>query len=155
MLQVNHSPSFHTDHKLDKEIKEALLHDTLNLVNFGAVDRRKCIEEERRKIKERLFQRQNKRESKSVTLIWLCLYCLFNTCIDASNYDSDEWDNYWYNICTKYTYEKLRLLLEWTLESSKFNICRTNLYDLHFGYWSNFHRTICEIEADNKNTKNV
>ena len=42
----------------------ALLYDTLNLVNFGAVDKRKCIEEERRKIKERLFQRQNKKESK-------------------------------------------------------------------------------------------
>ena len=64
LLQVNHSPSFHTDHKLDKELKEALLYDTLNLVNFGAVDKRKCIEEERRKIKERLFQRQNKKESK-------------------------------------------------------------------------------------------
>ena len=63
-MQVNHSPSFHTDHKLDKEIKEALLMDTLNLVNFGAVDKRKCLEEEKRRIKERLFQRQNKRESK-------------------------------------------------------------------------------------------
>ena len=38
--------------------------DTLNLVNFGAVDKRKCMEEEKRRIKERLFQRQNKRETK-------------------------------------------------------------------------------------------
>ena len=61
---MNHSPSFHTDSKLDKEIKEALLYDTMNLANFGAVDKRKCIEEEKRKIKERLFARQNKKESK-------------------------------------------------------------------------------------------
>lgn len=61
---MNHSPSFHTDAKLDKEIKEALIYDTLNIVNFGAVDKRKCIEEERKKIKERLFAKQNKKESK-------------------------------------------------------------------------------------------
>ncbi|ELU05410.1 hypothetical protein CAPTEDRAFT_124734, partial [Capitella teleta] len=59
LLEVNHSPSFHTDAKLDKEIKEALLHDTMNLVNFGAVDRRKVLEEEKRKIKERLFQQRD------------------------------------------------------------------------------------------------
>ncbi|XP_074651211.1 tubulin polyglutamylase ttll6-like isoform X2 [Tubulanus polymorphus] len=64
VLEVNHSPSFHTDAKLDKEIKEALLWDTVNLVNFGAVDKRKCIEEERRRIKDRLFQRQNRKETK-------------------------------------------------------------------------------------------
>ncbi len=71
--QVNHSPSFHTDAKLDKEIKEALLFDTMNLVNFGAVDKRKIIEEEKKKIKERLFQRQSKKETKYVLLratIW-------------------------------------------------------------------------------------
>ncbi|XP_013405921.1 tubulin polyglutamylase TTLL13P-like [Lingula anatina] len=65
ILEVNHSPSFHTDAKLDKEIKEALIYDSLNLINCGAVDKRKCIEEERRRIKERLFQRQGyKKESK-------------------------------------------------------------------------------------------
>ena len=63
-LQVNHSPSFHTDAKLDKEIKEALLYDTLNIINCGAIDKKKCIEEEKRKIKERLFQRQSKKETK-------------------------------------------------------------------------------------------
>ena len=61
---MNHSPSFHTDAKLDKEIKEALLYDTMNVVNFGAVDRKKVLEEERRKIKERLFQKGHRRESK-------------------------------------------------------------------------------------------
>lgn len=65
LLQVNHSPSFHTDAVLDKEIKESLLYDTMNLVNCGAVDKKKVIEEERRKIKERLFNRgPGKKETK-------------------------------------------------------------------------------------------
>ena len=38
----------------------------MNLVNFGAVDKRKIIEEEKKKIKERLFQRQSKKETKLV-----------------------------------------------------------------------------------------
>ncbi|KAI0235683.1 Tubulin polyglutamylase TTLL13P [Lamellibrachia satsuma] len=68
LLEVNHSPSFHTDAKLDKEIKEALIMDTLHLINFGAVDRRKCIEEEKRKVKERLFQKQNRKDTKPFDL---------------------------------------------------------------------------------------
>lgn len=53
-LKVNHSPSFHTDTDLDKDIKETLLYDTLCLVNFDAIDRRQCIEEEKRRIMTRL-----------------------------------------------------------------------------------------------------
>ncbi|XP_067931872.1 tubulin polyglutamylase TTLL13-like [Watersipora subatra] len=65
VVEVNHSPSFHTDAVLDKEIKESLLYDTMNLVNCGAVDKKKVIEEERRKIKERLFNRgPGKKETK-------------------------------------------------------------------------------------------
>ena len=64
---MNHSPSFHTDATLDKEIKEALIYDTMNLINCGAVDKRKCIEEERKRIKERLFNRgPGKKETKYV-----------------------------------------------------------------------------------------
>ena len=33
-LQVNHSPSFSVDSPLDKEVKEALLFDTLSMVSF-------------------------------------------------------------------------------------------------------------------------
>jgi len=55
---VNHSPSFTTDSLLDREIKDILLFDTLNLINFGAVDRKRCIEEDRRRVKERLFAKQ-------------------------------------------------------------------------------------------------
>ena len=57
-LQVNHSPSFHTDSKLDKEVKEGLIYDTLNLVNFNACDKKKCLEEDRKKVQERLLHKQ-------------------------------------------------------------------------------------------------
>uniref|UniRef100_A0A0R3WFE9 Uncharacterized protein n=1 Tax=Taenia asiatica TaxID=60517 RepID=A0A0R3WFE9_TAEAS len=43
--------------QLDKEIKEALIWDTLKLANFEAVDRKKCIEEDKRRIRQRLLRR--------------------------------------------------------------------------------------------------
>ncbi|XP_033124025.1 tubulin polyglutamylase ttll6-like [Anneissia japonica] len=64
VLEVNHSPSFHTDAKLDKEVKEAFLYDALNIMNLSPFDRKKCIEEEKRKIKERLMNRSKPKESR-------------------------------------------------------------------------------------------
>ncbi|KAK3096766.1 hypothetical protein FSP39_003043 [Pinctada imbricata] len=64
VLEVNHSPSFNTDSELDREIKGALVWDSLNLVNFGACDRRKCIEEEKKRIKDRLLGRGVKKETR-------------------------------------------------------------------------------------------
>lgn len=64
VLEVNHSPSFNTDSELDREIKGALVWDSLNLVNFGACDRRRCIEEEKRRIKDRLLGRGVKKETR-------------------------------------------------------------------------------------------
>ncbi len=61
---MNHSPSFTTDSKLDREIKDALIYDTIMLVNIGSADKRKCIEEERKKVRERLFLKQGKKETK-------------------------------------------------------------------------------------------
>ena len=61
---MNHSPSFTTDSKLDREIKDALIYDTIMLVNIGAGDKRKCVEEERKKVRERLFLKQGKKETK-------------------------------------------------------------------------------------------
>lgn len=52
---MNHSPSFHTDAPLDKEVKEGLLHDTFNLIDLYANDKKKCQEEDRRRVKERLL----------------------------------------------------------------------------------------------------
>ena len=62
-FQVNHSPSFHTDAPLDKEVKEGLLHDTFNLVDLYANDKKKCQEEDRRRVKERLLCRQKPKDS--------------------------------------------------------------------------------------------
>ncbi|TNN51612.1 Tubulin polyglutamylase ttll6 [Liparis tanakae] len=53
---VNHSPSFTTDSQLDREVKDALLYDTLVLINLGACDRRKITKEEKRRVKDRLQQ---------------------------------------------------------------------------------------------------
>ncbi|XP_066210723.1 tubulin polyglutamylase TTLL13 [Saccopteryx leptura] len=56
LLEVNHSPSFTTDSRLDQEVKDALLCDALILVNLRGCDKRKVMEEEKRRVKERLFQ---------------------------------------------------------------------------------------------------
>ena len=64
--KVNHSPSFTTDSRLDREIKDALIYDTIMLINIGAMDKRKCIEEERKKVRERLFLKMGKKETKLV-----------------------------------------------------------------------------------------
>ncbi|MBN3293827.1 TTLL6 polyglutamylase, partial [Polypterus senegalus] len=64
LLEVNHSPSFTTDSKLDREVKDNLLYDTLVLINLGACDRKKIIEEDKRKAKERLLQQNRSREAR-------------------------------------------------------------------------------------------
>uniref|UniRef100_A0A3B4Z559 Tubulin tyrosine ligase-like family, member 6 n=1 Tax=Stegastes partitus TaxID=144197 RepID=A0A3B4Z559_9TELE len=57
VLEVNHSPSFTTDSQLDREVKDALLYDTLVLINLGACDRRKITKEERRHVGARFTHR--------------------------------------------------------------------------------------------------
>lgn len=54
--QVNHSPSFSTDSRLDREVKDALLCDTINLINVNACNKRKVLEEDKQRVKERLLQ---------------------------------------------------------------------------------------------------
>ncbi|XP_067009364.2 tubulin polyglutamylase ttll6 [Anabrus simplex] len=56
ILEVNHSPSFHTDAQIDKEIKECLLMDTFEILNFCHPDKKKILVEDRRKVRERLLQ---------------------------------------------------------------------------------------------------
>nr|XP_020671249.1 tubulin polyglutamylase TTLL13-like isoform X2 [Pogona vitticeps] len=56
LLEVNHSPSFTTDSRLDREVKDALLCDALNLINLRACDKKKVLEEDKRRVKERLLQ---------------------------------------------------------------------------------------------------
>ncbi|XP_027427060.2 neugrin isoform X7 [Zalophus californianus] len=65
LLEVNHSPSFTTDSRLDREVKDTLLCDTMTLVNLRGCDKRKVMEEDKRRVKERLFQcHQQPREAR-------------------------------------------------------------------------------------------
>ncbi|KAH0626768.1 hypothetical protein JD844_001954 [Phrynosoma platyrhinos] len=64
LLEVNHSPSFSTDSWLDREVKDQLLYDTLVLINLGACDKRKVLEEEKRRGKERLLKQCRNREPR-------------------------------------------------------------------------------------------
>lgn len=65
ILEVNHSPSFHTDSQLDKEIKEGLLYDALNMLHVKASDRIQAISDD----KKRTQQRLTKSASKSTTAV--------------------------------------------------------------------------------------
>ncbi|XP_061446329.1 tubulin polyglutamylase TTLL6 isoform X1 [Rhineura floridana] len=65
LLEVNHSPSFSTDSWLDKEVKDQLLYDTLVLINLGACDKRKVLEEEKRRGKQRRLKQCRNRESRA------------------------------------------------------------------------------------------
>ncbi|XP_063106121.1 tubulin polyglutamylase TTLL13 [Cavia porcellus] len=55
LLEVNHSPSFTTDSRLDRDVKDALLCDAMTLINLQGCDKRKVIEEDKRRVKERLW----------------------------------------------------------------------------------------------------
>ncbi|KAG5320523.1 TTL13 polyglutamylase, partial [Acromyrmex heyeri] len=59
LLEVNHSPSFHTDAQIDKDVKEGLLMDTFDILNLQQYDKKKIIEEDRKRIRERLLQGLN------------------------------------------------------------------------------------------------
>ncbi|EAX02094.1 tubulin tyrosine ligase-like family, member 13, isoform CRA_a [Homo sapiens] len=73
LLEVNHSPSFTTDSCLDQEVKDALLCDAMTLVNLRGCDKRKVMEEDKRRVKERLFQcYRQPRESRCAR----CLACV-------------------------------------------------------------------------------
>nr|XP_054605366.1 tubulin polyglutamylase ttll6 isoform X1 [Nothobranchius furzeri] len=64
ILEVNHSPSFTTDSQLDHEVKDALLYNTLVLINLSSCNRCKITKEERRMVKDRLQQNRS-REARS------------------------------------------------------------------------------------------
>uniref|UniRef100_A0A182PI60 Uncharacterized protein n=1 Tax=Anopheles epiroticus TaxID=199890 RepID=A0A182PI60_9DIPT len=57
VLEVNHSPSFHTDEAIDKEIKEALITDTFIMLNLNGEVKKRVLEEDKRRIQNRLLQR--------------------------------------------------------------------------------------------------
>ncbi|XP_053331381.1 tubulin polyglutamylase ttll6-like [Spea bombifrons] len=63
LLEVNHSPSFTTDSRLDQEVKDAVLQDTLNMIRLRACDTRKVIKEERR-VEDHLIQSKLSMEAR-------------------------------------------------------------------------------------------
>ncbi|KAJ4431967.1 hypothetical protein ANN_20576 [Periplaneta americana] len=65
ILEVNHSPSFHTDAQIDRDIKESLLRDTFIILNLTQADKKKVLEEDRRRVRERLLQGINHKESET------------------------------------------------------------------------------------------
>ncbi|XP_053703538.1 tubulin polyglutamylase ttll6 isoform X1 [Synchiropus splendidus] len=60
LLEVNHSPSFTTDSQMDREVKDALLYDTLVLINLSACNRRKITKQEKRRVKDRLHMNRSR-----------------------------------------------------------------------------------------------
>nr|CAH7714360.1 unnamed protein product [Callosobruchus chinensis] len=65
VLEVNHSPSFHTDTELDCEVKEALLTDMFAMMNLEQCDKRKIMREDRRRVRERLLNGVNIKDSST------------------------------------------------------------------------------------------
>ncbi|KAF2896088.1 hypothetical protein ILUMI_10086 [Ignelater luminosus] len=63
VLEVNHSPSFHTDTDLDCEVKEAMLEDMFNMLNLQKCDKRKIMREDRKRIRDRLLHGSSKDNS--------------------------------------------------------------------------------------------
>ncbi|KAJ3166339.1 Tubulin polyglutamylase ttll6, partial [Irineochytrium annulatum] len=55
VLEVNHSPSFTCDSELDVKVKEAVIGDTLRLLDLRHANRTKFMKEERERIRNRLF----------------------------------------------------------------------------------------------------
>uniref|UniRef100_B3P636 GG12126 n=1 Tax=Drosophila erecta TaxID=7220 RepID=B3P636_DROER len=56
ILEVNHSPSFHTNEQVDREVKRPLIRDTLNLVSAVLADKRQILKEDRKRVKQRLLK---------------------------------------------------------------------------------------------------
>lgn len=57
VLEVNHSPSFHTSEQVDKEVKDALIRDTFEILNLTQDIKKKVLEEDRKRIRDRLLQK--------------------------------------------------------------------------------------------------
>lgn len=56
ILEVNHSPSFHTNEQVDREVKRPLIRDTLSLVSTVLADKKQIMREDRKRVKQRLLK---------------------------------------------------------------------------------------------------
>lgn len=59
VLEVNHSPSFHTDTQLDSEVKESLLSDMFAMLGLDYCNKRKVIRDDKKRVRERLLRGTN------------------------------------------------------------------------------------------------
>ncbi|KAK9506683.1 hypothetical protein O3M35_008574 [Rhynocoris fuscipes] len=64
LLEVNHSPSFHTETEIDLEVKESLLNDAFRLLNLSHNDKQRILSEDRQRIKDRLLGTADKRAAQ-------------------------------------------------------------------------------------------
>ncbi|KAJ3113361.1 Tubulin polyglutamylase ttll6 [Phlyctochytrium bullatum] len=55
VLEVNHSPSFTCDSPIDVKVKEAVIIDTLKMLDFSVSDRKRFLKAEKERQKTRLF----------------------------------------------------------------------------------------------------
>lgn len=67
ILEVNHSPSFHTDTPLDCEVKEALLSDMISMMSLEKCDKRKIMREDRKRVRDRLLQGVGSKDNTNAT----------------------------------------------------------------------------------------
>lgn len=56
LLEVNHSPSFHMDGQVDKEVKLPLIRDTFRMLNVKPSDKKRVLEADKRRINNRLLR---------------------------------------------------------------------------------------------------
>ncbi|KAH3693719.1 hypothetical protein DPMN_081159 [Dreissena polymorpha] len=67
LLEINRSPSFGTDEKIDFDIKSALIEDTLRLLNIKMSDKKKNMNAQKMEAQKRLF-RPTKRAGEDVNM---------------------------------------------------------------------------------------
>ncbi|XP_005098301.1 tubulin polyglutamylase TTLL7 [Aplysia californica] len=68
LLEINRSPSFGTDQKLDFEIKSAMIEDTFRLLNIKVSDKRRNIAAQKAEAQRRLFRTNRKMDSDASEL---------------------------------------------------------------------------------------
>ncbi|XP_073819526.1 tubulin tyrosine ligase-like 6B [Musca autumnalis] len=66
ILEVNHSPSFHTNEMVDRQVKRPLIRDTLALVSTALADKRQILREDRKRVKQRLLKQKPETGSKDL-----------------------------------------------------------------------------------------
>lgn len=67
LIEINRSPSFGTDEKLDFDIKSALIEDSFKLLNIKASDKRRNIVAQKAEAQRRLFRSHKKVDPGDIT----------------------------------------------------------------------------------------